>query len=309
MERGREPSQRHARTCTVREDGQVMAAERAGRSSGIATTAVDTLRSAGRTVGRRDVSVSAAQLTYFAGIAIVPWLLLACWSTTWFGDSSDAEARLLDLQALVPPDMGARGPFATLVSAGANLGLVGAIVTVFPASFYGEGIRRGCLSLLPANERLTGWRARLSMLPLLILLPFLSIAVVRLAPGPIDLASREGLWSRLLLIVVEFTITWLALTPALAWIFRQVAPGHLHWSSALVGALATASFLAGFLQGFLLFLSLPIDLGVPFGGLDVVGGVVAVGFWLFLLHLVVLVGWVVTVEADDRLRAASGNPR
>ncbi|WP_199906897.1 YhjD/YihY/BrkB family envelope integrity protein [Aeromicrobium chenweiae] len=285
------------------------AAERAGGTSGIATEALETLRSAGRTIARRDVSVSAAQLTYFASIAIVPWLLLACWSTTWFTDTSEAERRLLDLRSLVPPDMGARGPFATLVTAGTGLGVGGALVTVLPASFYGEGIRRGCLSLLPAHDRLTGWQARLWMLPLLVLVAPLSIAVIRLSSGPLDLAGREGLGARLLLIVVEFTITWLALTAPLTWVFRQVAPGHLRWTSAGIGALATAAFLAGFLQGFLLFLSIPIDLGVPFGGLDVVGGVVAVGFWLFLLHLVLLVGWVLTVELDDRLRAAREGKR
>jgi membrane protein len=119
----------------------------------------------------------------------------------------------------------------------------------------------------------------------------------------VTLAEQDGLGPHLARIVVSFTITWLVLTVPLAWIYRQVAPGHLAWTSALLGALATASFLAGFLQGFLLFLAIPVDVGVPFGGLDVVGGVVAAGFWLFLLHLVLLVGWVVTVEVDDRLRS------
>jgi len=263
---------------------------------------VHVVRSAFRTIGRRDVSVSAAELTYFAGIAIVPWLLLACWSTTWFTSTSTAQTRLLDLQALIPPDMGGRGPFRTLVGAGVGLGVVGALVAVFPASFYGEGIRRGCLSLLPTADRLTGWRARLAMLPLLLVVPPLAIAVIHLSSVPLDLAARDGLGWHLLLIVTEFTITWLALTIPVAWIYRQVAPGSLRWPAVLLGALATASFLAGFLQGFLLFLSIPVDVGVPFGGLDVVGGTVALGFWLFLLHLVLLSGWVVTVELDELLR-------
>lgn len=274
------------------------------RARRVTRVAVEAVRSAGRTIGRRDVSVSAAQLTYFAAIAVVPWLLLACWSTTWFVGTADARSRLLDLAALVPPDMGGRGPYRALVTAGAGLGLTGAIVTVLPASFYGEGIRRGCLSLLPAHDRLTGWRARLSLLPLLVLLPLLSVAVLRVAAVPLDLADRDGLWPHVLRVVVEFTINWLALTVPLAWIYRTVAPGHLPWASSVLGGCGTASFLAGFLQGFVLFLSFPIDLGVPFGGLDVVGGVVAVGFWLFLLHLVLLVGWVVTVELDERLRRA-----
>jgi membrane protein len=280
--------------------------ERNARSSsrpGVIQQTREAIGSAMRAIGRRDVNVAAAQLTYFGGIAIVPWLLLACWSATWFAGPAATESRLLDLQALVPPDMGARGPYRELVSAGAGLGLVGAVVTLFPATFYGEGIRRGCLSLLPANDRLTGWKARLSMLPLLVVAPPLAIAAVHLSSGLVTLAEQDGLGPHLARIVASFTITWLVLTVPLAWIYRQVAPGHLAWTSALLGALATASFLAGFLQGFLLFLAIPVDVGVPFGGLDVVGGVVAAGFWLFLLHLVLLVGWVVTVEVDDRLRS------
>ena len=260
------------------------------------------LMSASRAVQRRDASVSAGVLTYFAGIAVVPWLLLACWSATFVLPASEAEERLLSLGALVPPDMGARGPYAALVEAGVGLGLLGAVVTLFPATFYGEGIRRACLSLVPESDRLTGWRARASMLPLLVVLPFVSY-VVAMASGPlVDLAAQDGLWPHLGRIVLAFTITWLALTVPLTWIFRHVAPGLVCWRSAALGALGTASFLAGFLQGFLLFLSIPVDLGVPFGGLDVVGGVVAVGFWLFLLHLVVLLGWVVTSKADDRVQ-------
>ncbi|MCL3817687.1 YhjD/YihY/BrkB family envelope integrity protein [Aeromicrobium wangtongii] len=276
--------------------------------SGVVARTREALGTAMRAIGRRDVNVAAAQLTYFGGIAIVPWLLLACWSTTWFGGTSASETRLLELQALVPPGMGAREPFRELVRAGVGLGWLGALATLLPATFYGEGIRRGCLSLLPARDRFTGWRARAAILPLLVIAPPLAIASVHLSSTLVDLAARDGVWPHLARIVISFTITWLALALPLAWTYRQVAPGYLPWTSAALGGLATASFLAGFLQGFLLFLSIPVDVGVPFGGLDVVGGTVAAAFWLFLLHLVLLVGWVVTVEVDEELRRPDAEP-
>ena len=93
-----------------------------------------------------------------------------------------------------------------------------------------------------------------------------------------------------------------ALTLPLVWAFGVVAPGRLRWTAVVLGALLTAASLSGFLQGFVLFLSLPLDLGAPFGGLTVVGGVVAVGLWLFLLHLVLLAGWLFTQALDERLR-------
>jgi membrane protein len=73
----------------------------------------------------------------------------------------------------------------------------------------------------------------------------------------------------------------------------------VRWTALWVGAAFTAACLSGFLQGFVLFLALPLDLGAPFGGLAVVGGVVAVGLWLFLLHLVVICGWLATQSLDD----------
>src|SRR3712207_7664328 len=51
-----------------------------------------------------------------------------------------------------------------------------------------------------------------------------------------------------------------------------VAAGRLQWRAGLTGALLTPACLSGFLQGVVLFLSLPPDLGAPFGGLTVVGG-------------------------------------
>ena len=53
----------------------------------------------------------------------------------------------------------------------------------------------------------------------------------------------------------------------------------------------------------------PLDLGAPFGGLTVVGGVVAVGFWMWLLHLVVLSGWLLTGSLDDRRAPLRGGRR
>jgi membrane protein len=74
----------------------------------------------------------------------------------------------------------------------------------------------------------------------------------------------------------------------------------------VAGVFFTAACLSGFLQGFVLFLSLPLDLGAPFGGLTSVGSVVALGLWLFLLHVVLLVGWLLTQALDERL-ARSAN--
>jgi membrane protein len=72
------------------------------------------------------------------------------------------------------------------------------------------------------------------------------------------------------------------------------------WLASLWGGAVTGSFVAGFVQGFVLFLSLPLKLGVPFGGFIGIGGTVAVGLWLYLLHVLVLVGFALTQRIEER---------
>jgi membrane protein len=124
-------------------------------------------------------------------------------------------------------------------------------------------------------------------------------------PVMADLAETGGPGATTARIAVGFYGVLAALTIPLAWGFRVVGGGRVRWRALGAGALFTAACLSGFLQGFVLFLSLPLDLGAPFGGLSVVGGVVALGLWLFLLHLVVLVGWLLTQALDDVLERRS----
>ena len=67
----------------------------------------------------------------------------------------------------------------------------------------------------------------------------------------------------------------------------------------------------GFLQGFVVFLAIPIEWSAPFGGLPIVGAVLALALWLFLLHILVLCGFRATVVLDQALlrrRTASDAP-
>jgi len=270
--------------------------------AGLLRDAREVVRRTGSALSGRDLAAAAAATTYFSGIAVVPWLLLATWTATWpFGGAGSVRAgraRLLHLDVLVPDAMGARPAYVALVHAGTGLGLIAAVVVLFPASFYGEGLRRGCLALSPQHDALTGWKARLALLPLVVVVAPVTWALLPVCDQLVDLTG-VGPWAVVLRVLIGFTALWLALTVPLTWVFRQVAPSHVSWPVAGFGALATASFLAGFLHGFQLFLTIPIDLGAPFGGLGVVGGVVAVGLWLYVLHTVVLVGWVATVALQD----------
>jgi membrane protein len=249
----------------------------------------------------RDLALIAAGLTFYAGIAVVP-LLVVAFALTARLSSPDTVRELGErLTELLPDQLGAPAAVARLISAGISLGVWGGLLALLPMSLYGEGLRRALLRFGRRRESLTSWRGRLLALPLLALTPLLLYPLLLAAEKMAELAETGGAGATVGRIALGFYSVLAVLLVPLAWGFRVVAGARVGWPALLVGVFLTAASLSGFLQGFVLFLSLPMDLGAPFGGLTAVGSVVAIALWLFLLHLVLLVGWLFTQALDERL--------
>lgn len=259
----------------------------------------------GRLQGR-DLALIAAGLTFYAGIAVVPLLVLAFSLTARLTSPERVRDLGERLAGLLPSELGAPDAVSRLVEAGVGLSPLQGLLALLPMSLYGEGLRRALLRFRRREEGMTAWRGRLAALPLLLITPFLLYPLLLAAAAMADLAADGGAWATTARVAVGFYACLAALTVPLAWGFRVVGGGQVRWRALVCGALFTAACVSGFLQGFVLFLSLPLDLGAPFGGLTVVGGVVAVGFWMWLLHLVVLSGWLLTGSLDDLLERRSG---
>jgi membrane protein len=253
----------------------------------------------------RDTALIAAGLTFYAGIAVVPALVLALGLTSWLTSPETVRELTGRLAEVLPVQLGAPDALARLAAAGTDLSPVEAVLTVLPISLYGEGIRRALLRFSPATDRFTAWRGRLLSLPLLLVAPLLLYPLLLVGRLLAELAQTPGPGAAIGGFAAGYYSVLAALTVPVIWVFRVVAADRLGWRAVLIGAVLTAASLSGFLQGFVLFLSLPLDLGAPFGGLTVVGGVVAVGFWLFLLHLVLIAGWLLTGALDARVRRGS----
>jgi membrane protein len=249
----------------------------------------------------RDLSLHAAAITFYGAIAIVPVSLLALWLTGLVAGADRVRRLTAYATETLPASIGADRAAAALVSAGLDLTPWLALAALLPASFYGEGLRRAFVSVAePEAERLIGWRGRLLLLPLLAPAPALVLATIAALPYTTGLVRRGG-WSVALGVILSFLAVWLVLTPVLIWVYRVVGPGRPGWRpTCLVGSF-TAANLSGFLHGFVLFTSFPLDLGIPFGGFDPVGAVVAVLLWLYLFHVIVLAGYSGTLALDQAL--------
>ena len=248
----------------------------------------------------QDLALHGAAVTFYAAISAVPLVLLAGRLAAEVVGQGRMEELAASLAEALPAALGAGDVANSLIRDAVQTSWWVALFVTLPASMYGEGLGRAYASLAGVEPRFVGWRSRLQVLPLLAVAPLLLLGVLATTPLLADLFS-EGLGGTALGVYLALNVDWIAVSVPLVWSFRVVSPDPPPWPVALVGGLATGAFVSGFLQGFTLFLALPIDLGAPFGGLTVVGSVTAVLLWMYLLHLVVLVGYVATRQAE-RLR-------
>lgn len=246
-----------------------------------------------------DLALYAAGVTFYAGIALVPTVLVAVWLTARLVGADRVAELGRSLADALPDQLGAPRVAEATIAAGLRLPVLVAIAVLLPASFYGEGLRRAFVSLTDAKDTLIGWRGRVLVLPLFAAAPVLLLAVLLVTPTVARLFGEGGA-SVLLGIVLAFLTDWVVLSLTLTWVYRVVSPVRPGWLASLWGGAVTGSFIAGFVQGFVLFLAIPVDLGLPFGGFTPIGGTVAVGLWLFLLHVLVLIGYALTHRIEDR---------
>lgn len=258
------------------------------------------LRGLGRSFPGRDFALWAAGATFFGLIGIVPVVLVTLrLAAAVVG--ADAVVAHVDIAAGgLPPGHGTPSALHTLAETAVGMSWVQAVVAVFPASLYGEGLRRAFGQLSPATaDRFTGWRGRLGLLPLIAAAPAMVLALLAGAPLVAPLYAAGG-WRLALGVVVAFHVVFVLVSVALVLVYRFVAPGRIGPRALLWAGFGTGSVLSGFLQGFLLFLAIPIEWSLPFGGLPVFGAVTALALWLYLVHLIVLVGYRLALLLDGR---------
>lgn len=258
----------------------------------------EVLRGVGRTFPVSDLSLWAAGATFFGLIGLVPLAMLSLRLAAVVIGPAGVTSGLESALTGIPDGHGTPQALRTLTATALDLSRVQVAVLLFPAGLYGEGLRRAFLQLsTEEGDALTGWRGRLGLVPVIAVAPFLALGLLAAAPLVAPLYAAGGLRSALG-VAIAFHVVWILVSVALALIYRVVAAGRIRLRALLVGSFAAGSVLAGFLQGFLLFLAIPVEWSLPFGGLPVVGAVAALALWLYLLHILVLVGYRLTLVLD-----------
>ncbi len=273
-----------------------------GPATDLRRSTVGVVRGLGRSFPGSDFALWAAGATFFGLIGIVPAVMVTLRLAAAVA-GGDVVVAHVDIAATgLPQGHGTPAALHTLAETAVRMSWVQALVAVFPASLYGEGLRRAFDQLSPVTEdRFTGWRGRLGLLPLIAAGPLLVLALLAGAPLVAPLYAAGG-GSLVLGVVIAFHVVFVLVSIALLLVYRFVAPDRIGPRALLWAAFGTGSVLAGFLQGFLIFLAIPVEWSLPFGGLPVFGAITALALWLYLLHLIVLVGYRLALVLESRTR-------
>jgi membrane protein len=264
----------------------------------------DVFRGIGRSYPDSDLALWAAGATFFGIIGVVPIALVSLRLAGALVGADTVSRGVAAAVAGIPQGHGTPEALRTLTETALTMSPLQTAVVLFPASLYGEGLRRAFLQLSPERpDRFTGWQGRLALLPIVAIAPVLVLAL--LAAGPVVSPLYIAGGPRLLLgIVIAFHVTFVLLWIALLLVYRLVGAGRIGTRALLIGSFGAGAVVAGFLQGFLLFLAIPVDWALPFGGLPVFGAVAALALWLYLIHVLVLVGYRLSLVLDARRRPA-----
>jgi membrane protein len=252
-----------------------------------------------RHVRRHDLPFYAAGLTFYAGIAVVP-LLLVAWSVTSLVLGDDLVRTLTTaLAEYAPASLGLQEGVRSLGELGPRLGVASFAAALVPATSYGDGLVRAMDRVAERDRRAKGLRGRLLGLVFVAALPPVvmgELGAVAVLPGALGFTGRFDLVS----VAVAFVVGWLSAGLLVGVLYRAFSPRTLRPGPLAVGAALTGSFLSGMSLTWLFLLRFGVDVGVAFGGSDLLGTVVVAAVFLYLVQVVLLGGYVLTLVLAGR---------
>jgi membrane protein len=259
-----------------------------------------------RHVRRHDLVFYAAGLTFYAAIAVVP-LLLVAWSVTSLVLGEDLVRTLtLALSEYAPTSLGLQEGVRSLGEVGPRLGIASFAAALIPATSYGDGLVRAFDRVAERDRRAKGLRGRLLGLVFVAALPpvvMAELGAVAVLPGALGFTGRFNLVS----VAVAFVVGWLSASLLVGVLYRAFSPRPIQAGPLALGATVTGSFLSGMSLTWLFLLRFGVDVGIAFGGSDLLGTLVVAAVFLYLVQVVLLAGYVLSLVLA-RTAAGPGGP-
>jgi membrane protein len=259
-----------------------------------------------RQVRRHDLPFYAAGLTFYAAIAVVPLLLVAWFVTARVLGEELVRALTLALAEYAPTSLGLQEGVRSLGEVGPRLGVAAFAAALVPATSYGDGLVRALDRVAERDRRAKGLRGRLLALVFVAALPpvvMAELGAVAVLPGALGFTGRFNLAS----VAVAFVVGWLSAGLLVGVLYRAFSPRPIQARALALGAALTGSFLSGMSLTWLFLLRFGVDVGIAFGGSDLLGTLVVAAVYLYLVQVVLLGGYVLSLVLGRMAGAAPGS--
>ena len=259
-----------------------------------------------RHVRRHDLVFYAAGLTFYAAIAVVPLLLVAWFVTSLVLGDDLVRTLTLALSEYAPTSLGLQEGVRSLGEIGPRLGIASLAAALVPATSYGDGLVRALDRVAERDRRAKGLRGRLLGLVFVAALPpvvMAELGAVAVLPGALGFTGRFNLVS----VAVAFVVGWLSASLLVGVLYRAFSPRPIQGGTLAFGAAVTGSFLSGMSLTWLFLLRFGVDVGIAFGGSDLLGTLVVAAVFLYLVQVVLLGGYVLSLVLA-RAAAGAGGP-
>ena len=247
-----------------------------------------------RQIRRHDLVFYAAGLTFYAAIAVVPLLLVAWFVTSLMLGDEVVRTLTTALAAYAPTSLGLREAVESLGEVGPRLGIASFAAALVPATSYGDGLVRAVDRITGRDRRAKGLRGRLLALVFVASLPpvvMAELGAVAVLPGALGFTGRFNLVS----VGVAFAVGWVSASLLVGVLYRAFSPRPIGIGALALGAALTGSFLAGMSLTWLFLLRFGVDVGIAFGGSDLLGTLVVAAVFLYLVQVVLLAGYVLSM--------------
>jgi membrane protein len=258
-----------------------------------------------RHVRRHDLVFYAAGLTFYAAIAVVPVLLVAWFVTSLVLGDELVTTLTLALAEYAPTSLGLQEGVRSLGEVGPRLGIASFAAALIPATSYGDGLVRALDRIAERDRRAKGLRGRLLGLVFVAALPpvvMAELGAVAVLPGALGFTGRFNLAS----VAVAFVVGWLSASVLVGVLYRAFSPRPIRAGPLALGAALTGSFLAGMSLTWLFLLRFGVDVGIAFGDSDLLGTLVVAAVYLYLVQVVLLGGYVLSLVLAQTLPGSGG---
>lgn len=251
-----------------------------------------------------DLALVAAGLALYAGIAVVPLLLLGLYGAGLVVGVDQVSDIVRRLSEFAPKSIDGPALVRLLGDVGPRLGVPSLIASIVTATTYGEGLLRA-VDMLEGSQRDNRTVAgRIRALPYLGVFPLVTVlGLVTLATLPGALGG--GTLGQLIGVYLTFWIGWLSASVLLIVLYRLFAGRALHWIAIAGGALTAGSFLAGMSLGWVFALRAGVSVGRAYGGSEPLGRVILFAVYLLLVQMVVLLGYLLVLSINDHMNRTS----